>query len=175
MTWHKIGVLQNYYISPTYTNDAKHSMVYSSHLSIAGTRIWCVISARAIFEGITAGRPLGDRQALLGKLETESWIKTTTTTTTTTTTLLYKALVIGTQNMCTRFHAKCDKNCRNLKCFQKHSWFNKRITPNKMEITAQFTWKLHVDRLRFIIKKKKYKIRCTCWHCSNYCTSSFST
>ena len=63
MTWHKIGPSKNYHISLSYTpghgvsNDTKFSVVYSLHLGRVGTRIWCVISERAIFVGITSGRP----------------------------------------------------------------------------------------------------------------------
>ena len=62
MTWHKIGPSKNH-ISLSYTpghgisNDTKYSVVYSSHLGMVGTRIWCVISERAIFVGLTSGRP----------------------------------------------------------------------------------------------------------------------
>ena len=48
MIWHKIGPSKNCHISPSYTighgvsNDAKYSVVYSSHLSMMGTRSWCV-------------------------------------------------------------------------------------------------------------------------------------
>ena len=61
--WHKIGPSKNCHISPSYTighgvsNDAKYSVVYSSHLSMMGTRNWCVTSKRSIFAGITSGRP----------------------------------------------------------------------------------------------------------------------
>ena len=67
MTWHKIGQSKNYHISLSYTpghgvsNDTKHSVVYSSHFGMVGPRIWCIISERAIFVGITSGRP--SRQA----------------------------------------------------------------------------------------------------------------
>ena len=50
MIWHKIGPSKNCHISPSYTtghvvlNDAKYSVVYSSHLSMMGTRSWCVTS-----------------------------------------------------------------------------------------------------------------------------------
>ena len=50
MIWHKIGLSKNSHISPSYTtghgvsNDAKYSVVYSSHLSMMGTRSWCVTS-----------------------------------------------------------------------------------------------------------------------------------
>ena len=63
MMLHKIGPSKNYYISLSYTtghgvsNDTKYSVVYASHLSMMGTKIWRVISERAIFMGITLGRP----------------------------------------------------------------------------------------------------------------------
>ena len=63
LAWHKIGPSKNYHISFSYTtghgvlNDTKYSVVYSTHLSMVGTRMWCVISERAIFVGITSGRP----------------------------------------------------------------------------------------------------------------------
>ena len=50
MIWHKIGPSKYCHISPNYTighgvsNDAKYSVVYSSHLSMMGTRNWCVTS-----------------------------------------------------------------------------------------------------------------------------------
>ena len=50
MIWHKIGPSKNCHISPSYTtghgvsNDAKYSVVYSSQLSMMGTRSWCVTS-----------------------------------------------------------------------------------------------------------------------------------
>ena len=50
MIWHKIGPSKNCHISPSYTtgygvsNDAKYSVVYSSQLSMMGTRSWCVSS-----------------------------------------------------------------------------------------------------------------------------------
>ena len=50
MIWHKIGPSKNCHISPSYTtghgvsNDAKYSVVYSSHLIMMGTRSWCVTS-----------------------------------------------------------------------------------------------------------------------------------
>ena len=50
MIQHKIGPSKNCHISSSYTighgvsNDTKHSMVYSSHLSMAGTRNWCATS-----------------------------------------------------------------------------------------------------------------------------------
>ena len=48
--WHKIGPSKNCHISPSYTighgvsNDAKYSVVYSSHLCMMGTTNWCVTS-----------------------------------------------------------------------------------------------------------------------------------
>ena len=50
MIWHKIGPSKNCHILPSYSighgvsNDAKYSVVYSSHLSMMGTRSWCVTS-----------------------------------------------------------------------------------------------------------------------------------
>ena len=67
MTRHKIGPSKNYHISLSYTpghgvsNDTKHSVVYSSHFGMVGPRIWCIISERAIFVGITSGRPYGSK------------------------------------------------------------------------------------------------------------------
>ena len=50
MIWHKIGPSQHSHISLSCTighgvsNDTKYSMVYSSHLSMMGTRNWCATS-----------------------------------------------------------------------------------------------------------------------------------
>ena len=66
--------VKNYHISLSYTtghgasNDIKYSVIYSSHLGMVGTRIWCVISERAIFVEITSRRPYDMRNSNHGLL-----------------------------------------------------------------------------------------------------------